>query len=114
MLDYDDRAHQEIYRVLKPGGIYLFTVPHFRHKSEPLVRVAVTDPLDPSKDQLLMEEEYHGDVNSRVNKTLSYRAYGTNIDNSLKRLGFTVEYAKEDFPEVAIINTELFLCRLSK
>ena len=47
----DDRAHQEIRRVLKPGGVYLFTVPHFRVKSESLIRVAVNDPLDPSKDR---------------------------------------------------------------
>jgi len=109
----DDRAHQEVCRVLKPGGVYLFTVPHFRDKSEPLIRVAVTDPDDPSKDQFLMEKEYHGDVNF-TDKALSYRSYGTNLDNYLRRLGFTVEYSKEDFVETAIINTELFFCHLSK
>jgi O-antigen biosynthesis protein len=110
----DDLAHQEIRRVLKPAGVYLFTVPHFRNKSEPLIRVAVIDPLDPSKDQFLMEKEYHGDANSQDHKGLSYRSYGTNLDNYLRRLGFTVEYSKEDFVETAIINTELFFCRLLK
>jgi O-antigen biosynthesis protein len=110
----DNRAHQEIRRVLKSEGIYLFTVPHGRIKPEPIIRVAVTDPLDSSKDQFLMEKEYHGDVNSPERKSLSYRTYGTNLDNYLEKLGFTVEYTKSDFQETAIMNTELFYCRLSK
>jgi SAM-dependent methyltransferase len=110
----DDTAHQEIRRVLKPGGIYLFTVPHFRNKSEHVIRVAVIDPLDPAKDQFLMEREYHGDSSSRHHKTLSYRSYGTDLDSYLKRLGFIVEYSNKDFVEMAIINTELFFCSLSK
>jgi SAM-dependent methyltransferase len=110
----DDRAHQEIRRVLKPGGVYLFTVPHSRLKPETLIRVAVTDPLEPSKDQYLLEKEYHGDANSPEHKSLSYRIYGTNLDNYLGKLGFSVEYTKSDFPEAGIMNTELFFCRLSK
>jgi O-antigen biosynthesis protein len=110
----DDQAHQEIRRVLKPGGVYLFTVPHGRISPEGIVRVAVTDPSDPSKDQFLLEKEYHGDANSPENRSLSYRVYGTNLDRYLERLGFTVEYSKKDFPETAIMNTELFYCKLSK
>jgi len=110
----DDRAHQEIRRVLKPEGVYLFTVPHGRVKPEGLIRVAVTDPLDPSKDQFILEKEYHGDANSPEHKSLSYRVYGTNLDKYLERLGFTVEYNRSDFPEMAIMNTELFYCKLSK
>jgi SAM-dependent methyltransferase len=110
-LDY--KAHQEIRRVLKPNGIYLFTVPNFRHKSEALIRIKITDPSDPSKDQFLMEKEYHGDPNGH-DMSLCYRTYGTDLDGFLRRLGFTVEYCKTEFPETAILNTELFICRLSK
>ncbi len=110
----DHKAHQEIRRVLKPGGIYVFTVPHFRHGPNTIVRVEVIDPADPTKDQFLMEKEYHGDANSEDHRTLSYRAYGTDLDDSLRELGFTVEYCIEDFPEVGIMNTELFFCRLIK
>jgi glycosyltransferase involved in cell wall biosynthesis len=106
----DERAHQEIRRVLKPGGIYLFTVPHFRHQSESITRVVVTDPLDPSKDQFVMQKEYHGGDH----RPLSYRSYGTDLDRYLESLGFTVDYSKQDFPEIGIMNTELFFCRLSK
>lgn len=113
----DDRAHREIKRVLKAGGVYLFTVPtvpDFRHTRETLVRVAVVDPADPTRDKFLMEKEYHGDANSEDDRALSYRAYGTDLVERLKELGFGVEYCKTDFPETGIMNTELFYCRLSK
>ncbi|MGH9365371.1 MAG: methyltransferase domain-containing protein [Thermoanaerobaculia bacterium] len=109
----DDLAHREIQRVLKPGGFYLFTVPHFRSR-DTLVRVRVRDADDPSKDEYLTEREYHGNANSEDGRALSFRAYGTDLDARLQHLGFQVEYTKQDFPETGILNTELFFCRLSK
>lgn len=109
----DAQAHHEIKRVLKPGGIYLFTVPHFRHGRETLIRVATLDPSDPSKDVALMEPEYHGDANSAEHRALSYRTYGTDLDEALRDLGFTVEYTMEAYAENAIYDTELFYCRLT-
>jgi SAM-dependent methyltransferase len=111
-LDY--KAHWEIRRVLKPGGFYLFTVPHFRGRKETFYRVAVVDSYDATKDIYLAEKEYHGDTNSEEGGVLSYRSYGTEIDGTLDELGFTVEYTNEDFPGVGIYNTELFFCRLAK
>jgi SAM-dependent methyltransferase len=111
-LDY--KAHWEIRRVLKLGGVYLFTVPHFRHQVETFYRVAVVDPYDPEKDLYLTEKEYHGDANAEGGGVLSYRSYGTELDRVLSELGFTVDYTKEDFPEWGIYNTELFFCRLAK
>jgi hypothetical protein len=99
---------------LKPGGFYLFNVTHFRNRKETYYRVAVVDPYDAAKDIYLTEKEYHGDANSEEDSALSYRSYGTEIDGTLNELGFTVEYTKEDFPEVGIYNTELFFCRLAK
>lgn len=110
----DEPAYLEIRRVLRPGGFYVFTVPHFRNARESIVRVAVPEPSDPSKDLYLMEKEYHGDINSAEGTALSYRAYGTEIDDKLRELGFTVDYSAQDFVETAIMNTELFYCRLSK
>ncbi|HEX4440436.1 MAG TPA: methyltransferase domain-containing protein [Thermoanaerobaculia bacterium] len=107
----DDLAHREIRRVLRPGGFYVFTVPHFRDR-ETLVRVRVADPLDPSKDVDELPREYHGDANSEDGRSLAYRGYGTDLDATLGRLGFDVAYTKDDFPELGILNTELFLCRV--
>jgi SAM-dependent methyltransferase len=106
----DDLAHREIRRVLKPGGFYVFTVPHFRDR-ETLVRVRIVDPADPSKDVDLLPREYHGDANSEEGRALAYRGFGTDLDDTLRRLGFDVAYTREDFPELGILNTELFLCR---
>jgi SAM-dependent methyltransferase len=108
----DDRAHSEIARVLKPGGVYLFTVPHFRDRVDTFVRVEVSDPEDPSRDRFLTEPEYHADANSLDGYgALSYRSYGTEIDDQLKALGFAVDYSKSDDSEVGRMNTELFYCQ---
>jgi SAM-dependent methyltransferase len=107
----DDRAHREIRRVLRPGGFYVFTVPHFRDR-ETLVRVRIVDPGEPSRDEDLLPREYHGDANSEDGRALAYRGYGTDLDETLARLGFAVDYAKTDFPDLGILNTELFLCRV--
>ena len=108
----DNLAHQEIYRVLKPGGVYVFTVPHERSWQQTQVRVQVVDPTDASKDVFLMEPEYHGDTNSDSGGgVLSYRAYGTDLDLYLESLGFSVEYEKTDLPAQGIYNTELYYCR---
>jgi SAM-dependent methyltransferase len=108
----DALAHAEIRRVLKPGGVYLFTVPHQRNLRATLQRVVVHDPDDPAKDEYVMEKEYHGDTNDPENAALAYRVYGTDIDETLARLGFKVDYTKQDFPEQGIVNTELFYCRV--
>ena len=108
----DDRAHQQIARVLRSGGIYLFTVPHNRDWKTNQIRVRVDDPEQPEKDVFLMEPEYHGDANSSdCGGILSYRAYGRELDDKLAVIGMHVVYTKQDFPDEGVFNTELFYCR---
>ena len=106
-------AHREIRRVLRPGGIYLFTVPHDRDRATTLERVRIVDPADPLRDELLMEPEYHGDANSPDNRALAYRLYGLDLDDELQRLGFHVAYRRENDPLHGIFDTELFYCRVA-
>jgi SAM-dependent methyltransferase len=107
----DDLALEEIHRVLSPGGAFLFTVPHARTMRETLIRRLVVDPKDPSKDLDVLPKEYHGDANSDAGQgALSYRAYGTDLDDRLEALGFDVRYDCEDDPRLGIRNAELFAC----
>ena len=106
-------AHREIRRILRPGGVYLFTVPHDRGRATTLERVRIVDPADPARDELLMEPEYHGDANSPDNRALAYRLYGLDLDSELRGLGFEVGYTREDDLAHGIANTELFYCRVS-
>jgi SAM-dependent methyltransferase len=105
------RAHREIRRVLKPGGVYVFTVPHFRDRPT-LERVRIVDENDPSRDEDVLPREYHGDANSEEGRALAYRSFGIDLDEKLRGLGFDVEYTKRDDPELGILNTELFFCRV--
>lgn len=108
----DDRAHGEIYRVLKPGGIYIFTVPHSFALDQTLIRVQIVDPNDPSKDIQLLEPEYHGDANNdETDGALTYRTYGRDIKAQLTETGFEVEYCREDIEHQGILSTELFYCK---
>ena len=113
----DDLALEEIHRVLSPGGAFLFTVPHARTMRESLIRRLVVDPENPSKDVDVLPPEYHGDVNSDAGQgALSYRAYGTDLDERLDALGFDVRYDCEDDARLGIRSAELFTCirRVSK
>ncbi len=107
----DDAAHREIHRVLRDGGQYLFTVPHCRAWPRTVVRRRVVVPEDPTRDEDLLPPEYHGDANSAEGEALAYRAYGTDLDDFLASLGFSVDYSGEDHPELCIHATELFTCR---
>lgn len=108
----DERAHREIFRVLKPGGVYVFTVPHDRSRDKTLTRVQVMDPNDETKDVYLMEPEYHGDTNSEDGQgVLSYRVYGKDLETYLESLGFDVRYTRQNLQDLGIMNTELFYCR---
>lgn len=106
----DNLAHHEIYRVLKNGGCYIFTVPHSMGLSENLIRVEVIDNHDPNMDKMIMEPEYHGDVNGGQEGVLSYRVYGRNLIDQLEEIGFEVTYEKIDLPASGILNTEIFIC----
>jgi SAM-dependent methyltransferase len=106
-----DRAHAEIARVLRRGGVYLFTVPHSRGLADNLTRVRVHDPSDAASDEHILPDEFHGSTGVGEGPVLSYRVFGLNIDRELDDLGFDVEYTVEPSRLHAVFQTELFYCR---
>ncbi len=109
-----ERAHAEIRRVLRPGGIYLFTVPYLRWQAPDAERIVVADPADEASDRQVLPAEYHGDPNGSNGQSLVYRVYGTDLDRRLRRLGFSVAFSLEDRLDEAIVDAELFVCRLGQ
>lgn len=80
----DTQGYREVFRVLKPGGILLFTVPidittvktierAYRNEKNEIVEV--------------LEPEYHGDYMGKG--ILAFRNYGTDLLEKLKAVGFT-------------------------
>jgi SAM-dependent methyltransferase len=107
------KAHSEIARVLRPGGAYVFTVPHTRNSFDHIVRVATPDPGDASKDSYILAPEYHGSADPNEGPVLSYRVFGSSLDDELSEIGFSVTYTKEPNQRNAIYETELFYCILN-
>lgn len=80
----DSKAFAEVYRVLKPGGVHLFTVP-FLFDRPTLQRIDTSG----MEDRMLTPPEYHGDpIRGQI---LAYRTYGIDLFARLERIGFTTQ-----------------------
>lgn len=78
----DEKAFKEIFRVLKPGGYHLFTVPQIE-KNETVERASG----EGENIKYLKPPTYHND-SIRGGKVLCYRDYGRDILNKLSSVGF--------------------------
>jgi SAM-dependent methyltransferase len=90
----DGKAFCEMFRVLRPGGILVFTVP-LRNEDETLER-AVLSPTGEIKH--LFPPEYHGDpLHGSSGRILAFRTYGQDVIRRLLNAGFAD--AKILYPE---------------
>ena len=81
----DDRqGFTEVYRVLKPGGRFVFTVPLTETCATVERAVLVNGAL-----QHLLEPEYHGDAIRGQGRVLAFRNYGLDIVARLTQAGFS-------------------------
>lgn len=92
-------AHREIYRVLKPGGRHIFTVPY--NPGAPLddVRAVERD----GRVEYFGEKLYHGDPVRPGEGILVWTIFGLQMFVELARMGFRMTCWNLDSPEQGII-----------
>lgn len=77
-------AHREIYRILKPNGRHIFTVPFYQTEFLDEERTVVDDA---GKNIFLKEPQYHGDP-LRPEGALVYNIFSLQMLIELKKIGF--------------------------
>jgi SAM-dependent methyltransferase len=83
----DRKGFAEIYRVLKPQGYFVFTVPL---SEQPITTERCYLKADGTIEHIL-EPEYHGDRIRGQSRVLAFRNYGLDIVERLEKVGFQVE-----------------------
>jgi SAM-dependent methyltransferase len=99
----DRRAHAEIFRCLRPGGFYLFTVPYTEDRA-PTRHLVDTGTAE---DVFLEPPHYHGDPIS--GKILAYRIYGRDLIEHLREVGFEPRFEKSELATEGIFAGECFI-----
>jgi SAM-dependent methyltransferase len=81
---HPEAAFKEIFRVLKPNGYHVFTIP-FYFDRKTTTRVDTKD----GEDVYLLEPEYHGDT--LRDRILVYTDFGYDLLGRLSNLGFATD-----------------------
>ena len=83
----DDSGFREVFRVLREGGYFVFTVPLL--KDRPTIERAAL--LPDGRVAHLAEPEYHSDRIRGARKVLAFRTYGSDLVARLESAGFSAE-----------------------
>ena len=101
----DTAGFQEIFRVLRTGGHFVFTVPLSGADTtveRAVIRGTAVVPLLPLN--------YHGDRIRGTGKVLVFRDYGLDLEEKLAAGGFSVRIVPVDDARHAIHNTRVIVC----
>lgn len=91
----DARGFAEIRRVLRPGGLFVFTVP-----LEGVERTVVRTVVEKGEVRYLLPAAYHDDRIRGRGRVLVYRDYGRDIIERLRRQGFSDARIDQRFANV--------------
>jgi len=92
-------AHREIWRVLKPGGRHIFTVPFNPGITDDDIRARLVD----GHIEYLAEPAYHGDPVRPGEGILVWTIFGTGMMQRLEEIGFAASAWNLYAPEYGII-----------
>ena len=106
----DHLAHSEIYRCLRWGGAYIFTVPF---NPSMYGNRRLTQPTLLEGGDFVLEHHTHGDPHSG-DGIVAHRIYGQQIFADLERIGFDVELLDIINPEAGIFGGDLFIAKKFK
>jgi hypothetical protein len=103
----DERAHSEIHRCLRVGGVYLFTVPY-----DPCLSATrhLTQKAGVGMSSFILRQQAHGDPLSKSG-ILAHRIYGQQFQSELRAMGFEVTFLHVNNFSSGIYGGDLFLAR---
>ncbi len=105
----DAKGFAEIYRVIRYGGHFVFTVPLWEDRRT--VERAVMMP-DGSVEHLCEPKYHHDRVRGRFT-ALVFRDYGGDIIERLESAGFSAEIRRISLPQNRVENARVIVCRKS-
>jgi SAM-dependent methyltransferase len=94
----DIAALTEVYRCLKPGGVFMFTAPFRKDRTEKLVRAKM---LPDGSIEHILPPEYHGNPVDEEHGSLCFRYFAWDLIDDMKKIGFgdpqILNYWSRDF-----------------
>jgi len=87
-----EKALGEVYRVLRPDGLFLLQIPYNHGIEKTVTRVEVKGGGDVN----VLPPVYH------VGQTLVYRDYGRDLLDTMRDTGFKVEYLEIELPKYCV------------
>lgn len=96
-VENDIFGFREIYRCLKPGGLYIFTVPFSYNRKKTKIRAI---RISNSNIKYLCAKEYHGDPFRGERGVFTWRNYGVDILGKLENIGFETSISNVTLPNI--------------